>query len=68
MVMSKLFRAAVLSAILVLTFLPTTIVVPRVCAAGIPAALKTKKKNKSKPKKTKKILKGHHGKRKGKPA
>jgi hypothetical protein len=31
-------------------------------------ASKSKKKSKSKPRKTKKILKGHHTKKKGKPA
>jgi hypothetical protein len=69
MVMSKLFRAALLSAIVALSLLPMTFSVPRVSAGAVQAAAsKTKKKSKSKPKKTKKILKGHHGKHKGKPA
>jgi hypothetical protein len=65
----KHFRATLLSAIVALTLLPMTLTVPRVSAGAVQAAAsKTKKKSKSNPKKTKKILKGHHGKHKGKPA
>jgi hypothetical protein len=67
--MNKLFRAALLSAILMLILVSTANIAPRAYGRAVPVtASKNKKKNKSKPKKTKKILKGHHGKHKGKPA
>ena len=67
--MRKFFRAALLSALVLLSLLPVTLTAPGASAGAVPAAAsKTKKNNKSKPRKSKKILKGHHGKHKSKPA
>jgi hypothetical protein len=57
-----------------LSIQPTTLFVPSVYAGAVPAAAsRANKKNKSKtkkykPKRTKTILKGHHGKHNRKPA
>jgi hypothetical protein len=68
--MSKLFRAALLFAICALSLGSVSLLAPRTYGGAVKASAssKSRKKSKSKPRKTEKILKGHHTKRKGKPA
>jgi hypothetical protein len=64
----KLFRAALLSVIAMLSIQPAILFVPRVYAGAVPAAASpAKKKNKYKLKKQK-SLKGRHGKHRRKSA
>jgi len=64
----RLCRTALLSAIAWFSIQPAILFVPRVAAAGVPAAA-SKSKKKTKHKNTKKmILKGHHGKHSRRPA
>jgi hypothetical protein len=64
----KLFRAALLSVIAILSIQPAILFVPGVYAGAVPAAASpAKKKNKYKVKKQK-ILKGRHSKHRARPA
>jgi len=66
----KVCRIALLSVIALFSIQPLTLFVPGAAAGAVPAATpQAKRKNKNKRKNRKqKILKGRHGKRKGKPA
>ena len=67
--MRRICRVVLLSAIGLMSIQPATVFVPSLQAGAIPAAAsRAKKKNKPKPRKTKKILKGRHGSHKRKPA
>jgi len=65
----KHFRAALLTALAMLSLQPAALFVPRLYAGAVPAAgSPAKKKVKSKKTKKQKILKGHHEKHKRRPA
>jgi len=65
----KLFRAAILSGVALLSIPTTILFVPGVSAGAIPAASPTaKKKNKVRKAKKRKVLKGHRVKHTPKPA